>query len=253
MPVVISNYIGGTPRDLARGLRWPISKVNPRKPRIASLVLNWGTTATVQAKRGAKVLNKPENVVLASDKLLTFKKFAKIVPTLEWTEDPKCAMEWLKAGSSVVARKLLRASAGRGIEIVKWEEWKAAGKPKNAIPQAPLYTRYFPKTREVRVHVFNGQVIAYAEKRKPTGVQADRWVRSHNNGWIFATQGVERSPAATEAAILAVRTLGLDFGAVDICIGKNSVAVLEVNTAPGLEGCTLEAYTNALRGFQRNA
>jgi len=43
---------------------------------------------------------------------------------------------------------------------------------------------------------------------------------------------------------LAVNCLGLDFGAVDIIYNqkKDVSFVLEVNTAPGLEGSTLNEY-----------
>lgn len=256
MPVIVSNYLGGTPRALAKGLKWTVSKANANKDRIASLIVNYGTTTPIRAKRGARVLNKPDNVRHAADKLATFRLLTTDgrgqIPTVEWTEDREVALGWLKAGTSVVVRKLLRASEGRGIEIVKWEEWKAAGKPANALPQAPLYTRYFPKVKEVRVHVLCGKVLAYAEKKRKRGEEADNWVRSHSKGWIFATQGVQPLPAATEAALLAVRRLGLDFGAVDIAVSRDRVAVLEVNTGPGLEGSTLEAYTKAFKEVARN-
>ena len=51
-------------------------------------------------------------------------------------------------------------------------------------------------------------------------------------------------------AIRATRALGLNFGAVDIIrdINNNSF-VLEVNTAPGLEGLTLINYTNAIKEY----
>ena len=48
----------------------------------------------------------------------------------------------------------------------------------------------------------------------------------------------------------AVEALGLDFGAVDIILGKNGIwYVLEVNTACGLEGTTLEKYCEQFRKF----
>ena len=46
----------------------------------------------------------------------------------------------------------------------------------------------------------------------------------------------------------AIKALGLDFGAVDIIYNEaeDQHYVLEVNTAPGLEGTTLQKYTEAI-------
>jgi glutathione synthase/RimK-type ligase-like ATP-grasp enzyme len=45
--------------------------------------------------------------------------------------------------------------------------------------------------------------------------------------------------------------LGLDFGAVDIGhrIIDNKVFVFEVNTAPGIEGTTLQRYVNTFNEY----
>jgi D-alanine-D-alanine ligase-like ATP-grasp enzyme len=73
------------------------------------------------------------------------------------------------------------------------------------------------------------------------------YVRSYENGWIFAREDVVRNPAAEAAAIAAVASLGLDFGAVDVILREGKAYVLEVNTAPGIEGATLSAYLEAFR------
>jgi D-alanine-D-alanine ligase-like ATP-grasp enzyme len=51
----------------------------------------------------------------------------------------------------------------------------------------------------------------------------------------------------TSEAIKAVNCLGLYFGAADVIWNdkEQRAYVLEVNTAPGLEGTTLENYANA--------
>ena len=48
--------------------------------------------------------------------------------------------------------------------------------------------------------------------------------------------------------MLAIKVLGLDFGAVDIIYNKQEDKwyVLEVNTAPGIYGTTLDKYVNAI-------
>jgi len=48
-----------------------------------------------------------------------------------------------------------------------------------------------------------------------------------------------------EFSVGAVKALGLDYGAVDVVLGVNGrFYVLEVNTAVGMEGTILKAYTN---------
>lgn len=246
MALVVSRYIGGTPRDIARALHCKISLANDRKKRTNGLIINWGSTARILLSRNSqRVLNPPLAVEVSSNKLRTFEVLTnEKIPSIAWTTDQKKALEWLDEGSSIVCRKVLRGSSGRGIEIVKWLDWKAQGKPKVKLPNAPLYTKYFPKNQEVRVHVGGDSVIHYSQKKHKTGESPDTWIRSHDNGWIFATEGITENEQAKDIAIRAVDRLGLDFGAVDIAIGKLGVAILEVNSAPGLEGTSLDKYVS---------
>ena len=56
-----------------------------------------------------------------------------------------------------------------------------------------------------------------------------------------------------EQAKRSVIEAGLDFGAVDVIynVHHKKAYVLEVNTAPGLEGTTLEVYARAISNFFR--
>ncbi len=70
-------------------------------------------------------------------------------------------------------------------------------------------------------------------------------VRNHDNGWVFCRQDVHPPDEVINQSIEAVRALGLDFGATDVGWNEyyQKACVFEVNTAPGLEGTTLENYT----------
>jgi glutathione synthase/RimK-type ligase-like ATP-grasp enzyme len=105
---------------------------------------------------------------------------------------------------------------------------------------------------ELRLHVDFGKVIFLQYKKRQSEVAQtpdQKLIRNHGNGWVFCPRPVEDAPADSAAqAVLAVKALCLDFGAVDIVVGKkdNMPYVLEVNTAPGIESPTLvEAYKAA--------
>ncbi|MNL18562.1 hypothetical protein D3C87_1397120 [compost metagenome] len=83
-------------------------------------------------------------------------------------------------------------------------------------------------------------------RRKDVADDAINWkIRNHGNGFIFARNedGIT-PPDVLVQAVNAVKALGLDFGAVDVIFNdkEQKAYVLEVNTAPGLAGETLQGY-----------
>ena len=74
------------------------------------------------------------------------------------------------------------------------------------------------------------------------GGESNPLIKNLDNGWVFCRTGISLPDDARNQAIAAVRSLGLDFGAVDVLYREreDKAFVLEVNTAPGLEGTTLE-------------
>ncbi len=176
---------------------------------------------------------------IAANKLKTFNVLKEAgVSHVPYTSSKEEAEAWLKAGSTVLARTAC-GQAGSGITIVN---------PGSVLPEATLYTRYVKKKKEFRVHVYQGKVIFVQEKRKANGVEADPLIRSHKRGWKFCMQNVVEPDGLRVLAVNAVGALGLDFGGVDVIWNelKNTCYVLEVNTAPGIEGSSLEAYANAI-------
>ncbi len=210
-------------------------------------IINWGNS---ERRFNGEYINNPENVVLASDKKSSYNVFKeKGVRVPPFTTDRAIAQEWLEANRLVLARKLLRASEGRGIVLVGPKGNEVT--PVCELPNAPLYVKYIKKGQEYRVHVFDGRVIDVQQKRRNKSVDdADvNWqIRNHRNGWIFARSDVSPPDAVLAAALGATAALGLDFGAVDIGYNEagGNAYVYEVNTAPGLEGSTLTAYYEAL-------
>jgi len=206
-------------------------------------VINWGRS---ERRFSGQYINLPENVLRASCKkasMLAFKEAG--VPIPEFTTDRSVAQEWVESGGHVIARTLLRASQGRGIALAGPEGSEITAM--RQVPAAPLYVRYVKKASEYRVHVAFGEVVDVQQKKRRLEVEDDKvnWqIRNAHNGWVFARDSVVAPDCVLAAAISAVSALGLDFGAVDIGynVKQNSAAVYEVNTAPGLEGTTLETY-----------
>jgi hypothetical protein len=103
--------------------------------------------------------------------------------------------------------------------------------------------------------VLNGEVVDIQRKARYRSVpneQVNWLVRNHDNGFIYArNEGVEPPHQVLEQAVLAVKAIGLDFGAVDIIYNEyNEVAiVLEINTAPGLTGSTLTGYAERFKAM----
>ena len=186
-------------------------------------------------------------VKAATDKLKFFQRMNEegIENIPRWTTDKEVAKEWCRNGQVAVCRELLNASGGRGITVATTPE---------EVTQAPLYTQYVKKKDEYRVHVFNGEVIDVQKKMRKNDVPDDEvnWkIRNHDNGFIFGRDGINPPDDLCDLAVRCVDTLGLDFGAVDIIYNthEEKCYLLEVNTAPGLEGTTLEKYTAAVNKY----
>lgn len=207
--------------------------------------------ATLTEKLGYKVyrvrpssVRKRAPIVMqaGTDKFTQLKRFNNdAIPHPEFTNSIDVARDWIVGGAVVVCRRLLRGSEGRGIVIAETVD---------QLVGAPLYTKYVPKKEEFRVHVYNGQVIDVQMKKKRKGFEDDRNTRVRNlaNGYVFCRNEIVEPPQLHEIAVQAVRSLGYKFGAVDIAhnIKRGKLVVLEVNAAPGMQGTTLDNYSNAI-------
>ena len=212
--------------------------------RGAKHLINWGCShGNVRVDH---IINGFDSVACAGNKLATFQKLKDVegVRIPEFTTDRSVADDWLrKDGVAVVARTKLNGHSGAGIVLVSDKDGE--------IPEAPLYVKYVKKEKEFRVHVAFGEVIDVQQKRKrkdlPEAFITNFQVRNHSTGWVYCREDILLPDETERMAIAAVRTLGLDFGAVDLIYNakRNEVFVLEVNTAPGLEGSTVDKYAAA--------
>lgn len=215
------------------------------RPRSNHVVINWGNSTLPswwgRAHLAADFINIPQSVELATNKIKAFDAMLlEGVNIPEYTTDKQIAKSW---DGIVVCRKTVTGHEGRGIVI--------ANTP-SEIVDAPLYTKHLRHKHEYRVHVFKGSVIDFTQKKKRAGSETtSSLVRNSANNWVFCREGVTLPDDAKEQAIKAVDALFLDFGAVDIAYRErdNKAYVLEVNTAPGIEGTTLNSYSAAIKEY----
>lgn len=213
------------------------------------VVINWGANEIKNEEvYKCTIINMPEQVEDAANKLTFFESMdgSNLTPDYFTTKDD--AAKWLKGKKqcAVVCRTMLRGHSGNGIVIAK---------KVGELVEAPLYVKYIKKEDEYRVHVMGGKVIDIQRKARRRDVldeDVDWEVRVHHNGFIYAREGLAEKTyieVLENAAKETVLTMELDFGAVDIlwnAKGKRCY-VLEVNTAPGLEGTTLERYVTEFK------
>lgn len=222
-------------------------------PRSGDFIVNWGAStvpgwyeAYTAFKRlgNIKMLNEPEAVAKASNKLTTFRILRDAgIRVPEFTPDRIVAGNW-NGRRPIYCRHKLQGHSGDGIEVIS--------DPDTMLPNAPLYVRGIHNHGEYRVHVVDGDVISYTKKRKRRGADTEDLIRNLDTGWVYTRNNLRRLDRVEDLAIDAVNALGLDFGAVDIIMNEDGdVFVLEVNTACGLGDTTLNDYVEAFNRLRR--
>lgn len=223
------------------------SKTYKNKP--TDYVINWGLS----------LWRTDHNVVHVQNKLYFFRYIqkhndthkdytAQQISIPEWTEDKTVATQWYDNCDTVVARALLSSHSGKGISLHNGEN-SDLNPYFVPLPNVQLYVKYKKKKSEFRVHVFNGQVIDVTQKKKRKDFEGEvnTKIRNHQNGWVYCREDITEPNDLRTQAILAASVCGIKHCAVDIIYNKkeNKCYVLEINSAPGITGTTLEKYTEA--------
>lgn len=251
--VLMSPWRGGTPRRLCNNLglllRTPDQYELDKAKHQIGLIVNWGCCRVLGA--GPRILNPASAVAGAANKLSCLKRLHdKIIPTLEYTLSRSAAVEWVQK-SSVIGHFNLHAHSGQGLELFK----KGSEIPEHhGSSPFKLWTKYFPKKVECRVHCIQTEGgdyrCMYLEKKRVSKGRYEEfdlteapetWIRTWDNGWIFA-RDVSSDLQAVDLAKRAMAAVGLAYGAVDIMSKGDDHVVGEINTAPGLEGQALAFY-----------
>jgi len=219
-------------------------------------IINWGCSTFDDSFPVVNWINKPSAVKLASNKLSCFKALEEVIPENipDFTVSRDRVQQWAEEGNVIVGRTKLTGHSGEGIFLYDHKEDMRGIQHdhQGVVPPAPLYVKYIKKTKEYRAHVINGKVVDVQEKRKRSSVEnslVDYRVRNSDNGWVYCRESVDYGDELVDICIDSVNALGLDFGAVDVIYNQHydKYYVLEVNTACGLEGATVEVYAEHLR------
>lgn len=198
---------------------------NPSEP---VNIIRWGVTKT---HRNFNEFFQPrEGIILAADKLECRKTLLK-----ENIPCPKI-IDINNPTFPLIARKK-KHRMGRQFYFVE-----NASQLTRAIRRKADYLQEFiDKDKEYRVHVFLNKVLIVQEK-----VGENKTVKNwnHSSGFVFEVIPWSKIPKGLcEIAVKAIGVIGLHFGAVDIIQKDNDFYVLEINTAPGIDGgYTLERY-----------
>jgi len=206
------------------------------------VVINWGNPRYPNWwNQNNYIVNIPQFVKDAQNKHKSFVVMLGNVRIPAFTTEKEYAEGWIHNDRVAVARTLLRGCGGRGIQLVD---------DVDNLPDCALYTRYVKKSDEYRIHIFMGTIIFAQKKMLRNGSTGNNFqIRNYDNGWIFGSKNVAIPQDVVEQALLAVKALRLDFGAVDVGWQESSqkAFVYEVNTAPALEGTTLSLYSQQVR------
>lgn len=226
------------------------------------VVINFGNSNEFDFQN-AIVLNHPGNVSIASDKKKLFNHscnygYEYIFPqtiVFQRSGDKKqyYPEHMYNYGSGYMLRTLSRASQGKGLYYVPSykdipDDLKMDGL------KIQMISEYIKKTAEYRVHVLGGSIIDVVQKKVNTDFPKDEVnykIRNHNNGWVFCRKDIEVPKQVLNVSKTVLEGSGLFFGAVDVIWNefRNAAYVLEINTAPGLEGSTIKIYAEAFKKF----
>jgi hypothetical protein len=224
---------------------------------VRQLIINWGNSTTPRwYETDRNVLNRPYHIAKCTNKLRFYTQFADVLPIIpHWTTYGDEVRDHIATGGKVLERTQLSAHSGRGIEVhttFNPERHGAGG----------LFVRYIPRRNEYRFIVFRTPDGEYAipavyQKRRTYRCDNPNWtIRTHRSGFIYTRSNVEFPHVVEpELAALAIRTLKaveLDFAAVDIITTPSGNSyVLEVNTAPGLEGSSVPLFCHMFEQWRK--
>jgi len=191
-------------------------------------LIRWGTSAKSKMFSG-NVFNKREAIGRATDKLVALSVLSKArIPVPVFGEDlaifDNLPILWR-------GRNHHAGNKFRMIKTLKeYREEVKRGQTEG------YYMDFINKAREYRIYATTEEVIICYEKLKTKDVTCPyRWNRDFGYSQEQCKRVSKNTSCAMILATRCIKTLGLDFGAVDIVETKDGkLYVIEVNTGPTL-------------------
>lgn len=224
------------------------------KPKHGDLIINWGNSngyisppCPINCSGGCGICDPHVlnwcGLDLISNKWKFFEAFNNtgVLPE-HWTNKEDIPNE----AFPIVCRTILSGHSGAGIHIAHCRD---------DLVDCQLFVKYEKKKDEYRVHLGKlpdggTTVISLQRKARRTDCENPNWqVRNHANGFVYVREGVNPPTCVLDNAKAVFEATGLDFGAVDVIWNETQERawVLEINSAPGLEGQTVEDYASFFR------
>ena len=210
------------------------------------LVINWGKSGDGHTHHDGRVLNRPSALRHITHKLRFFQRMRDVGSDLmiPWTSSQAVVDGWLEWGFKVMARTKLTGHSGQGIVVINPDD--------GVIPDARLYTKYIPPSREYRIHFVRTSDEGGVYKTQMKSKKANRdnvmasEIQNHKNGYVYVINDVAWLSEDTWDVVKyeVSRVFNeLQFGAVDLLIDETGHPyILEINAAPGLKSPTLKEF-----------
>lgn len=248
-------------KALAEALGGKVLKLEGSKfvPKPDDVIINWGNTGLHTGVGNVQPVHVTFNgdpfwLKQSSNKLLFFNNIKANCPDIIppfWTNKEEIPNDQYP----IVCRTVLAGHSGAGIVIANSVD---------GLVDAPLFVKYIKKKDEYRVHVGRDHACVLSQEDTVTIISVQKkarrletpddqvnWqVRNHNNGFVFVRNNINPPASVLDVARRALLASGLDFGAVDVIWNaqQEKPYVLEINTAPGLEGQTITDYASFFKG-----
>lgn len=199
---------------------------------------------------GVRVLNSPESVARASDKLTSLQIFhqAKLPIPLTNFAHTTLASEFHLLSNEDEAHvfKTLKGSQGFG---VTWQNSRVQSQAQvdayRTLRASFLSQELVSESqgRDVRAFVIDGKVVASMKRQGPSG---DLRSNLHQGGRADATS---LSTEETKLVLRACESLGLFYAGVDFLRSDSGPLLLEANPSPGFDGISQACDLDVARVF----
>jgi hypothetical protein len=222
-----------------------VDRLDPEEDYSEQILVRLGSREQPQFDDRFKlVINKAENISQNVHKLNSLKIMqAAGVRVPQTYEEPKVPSNLFADQPAVLGRKI-HHTKGRDIEIIfNHKQLYNDGK-------SEFWVDFVPSLWEFRFHIY-GNFVGRVSLKVPMSEDADLFIRNYERGWCFDDDFQLSHPSIfyslREESLKAVKSLGLDFGAVDILFSTNfEPVVLEINSDPKLNQLGRRAFVHGI-------